>query len=87
MVAQLIENKQTNLPASAGDARDTGSIPWLGGSLEEGSGNLLKYSCLENPMDRAEGPSRLQSMGSQRLRYDLSGHACIYSHIGGLVVI
>ena len=32
--------------------RDTGSIPGSGGSLEEGHGNPLQYSCLENPMDR-----------------------------------
>ena len=41
-----------NLPANAGDVRDTGSIPGWGRSLEEGNGNLLQYSCLENPMDR-----------------------------------
>ena len=28
-----------------------GSIPGLGGSLGEGSGNQLQYSSLENPMD------------------------------------
>ena len=41
-----------NLPASAGDARDTGSIPGLGRSPEVENGNPLQYSCLENPMDR-----------------------------------
>ena len=41
-----------NLPANAGDVRDTGSIPGLGRSLGEGNGNPLKYSCLENPRDR-----------------------------------
>ena len=40
------------LPANAGDARDVGSIPGLGGSPGEGDGNPLQYSCLENPMDR-----------------------------------
>ena len=30
---------------------DPGSIPWLGRSPGEGNGNLLQYSCLENPMD------------------------------------
>ena len=39
-------------PASAGDARDMGSIPGLGRSPGEGSGNPLQYSCLENPMDK-----------------------------------
>ena len=38
-----------NLPA---DARDMGSIPGSGRSPEEGNGNPLQYSCLENPMDR-----------------------------------
>ena len=40
-----------NLPANAGDARDTGSIPGLGRSPGEGNGNLLQSSCLENSMD------------------------------------
>ena len=31
---------------------DMGSIPGLGNSSGEGNGNLLQYSCLENPMDR-----------------------------------
>ena len=41
-----------NPPANAGDKRDMGSFPGLGRSLEEGNGNLLQYSCLENPVDR-----------------------------------
>ena len=38
-----------NPPANAGDVRDTGSIPGSGKSSGEGNGNLLQYSCLENP--------------------------------------
>ena len=41
-----------NPPANAGDARDASSIPGLGRSPGEGIGNPLRYSCLENPMDR-----------------------------------
>ena len=41
-----------NPPASAGDARDGGSIPGSGRSPGEGNGNPLQYSCLGNPMDR-----------------------------------
>ena len=37
--------------ASAYNAGDPGSIPGLGRPLEEGNGNPLQYSCLENPMD------------------------------------
>ena len=40
-----------NPPANSGD-RDAISIPGLGRSLGEGYGNLLQYSCMENPMDR-----------------------------------
>ena len=41
-----------NLPANAGDARDSGLIPGLGRSLGVGNGNPLQYSCLGNSMDR-----------------------------------
>ena len=38
--------------ASAYNAEDLGSISGLRRSPEEGNGNPLQYSCLENPMDR-----------------------------------
>ena len=38
--------------ASAYNAGNRGSIPGLERYLGEGNGNLLQYSCLENPMDR-----------------------------------
>ena len=37
---------------SAYNAGDPGSIPGSGRSPGEGNGNPLKYSCLENRMDR-----------------------------------
>ena len=37
--------------ASAYNVGDLGSIPGSGRSPGEGNGNLLQYSCLENPMD------------------------------------
>ena len=37
--------------------------------LKEGNGYRLKYSCLENSMDRGE-PSRLPFMGLQRVRHN-----------------
>ena len=37
---------------SACKAGDTGLIPRLGRSPEEGNGNPPQYSCLDNPMDR-----------------------------------
>ena len=39
-------------PASAGDTRDTGSIPGSRRSPGGGNGNPLLYSCLENSIDR-----------------------------------
>ena len=41
-----------NLPASAGDVRDTSSNPGSGRSPGGGHGSSLQYSCLENPLDR-----------------------------------
>ena len=38
--------------ASACNVGDLNSIPGLGRYPGEGNGNLLQYSCLENPMDR-----------------------------------
>ena len=40
-----------NPPASAGDERDSGSIPGLGRFPGGGHGNPLQYSCLENTRD------------------------------------
>ena len=37
--------------ASACTAGDLGSVPGSGRSPEEGNGNPLQHSCLENPMD------------------------------------
>ena len=40
------------LPAKAGDAGDSGSIPGSERSPGEGNGNPLQYSCPENSMER-----------------------------------
>ena len=41
-----------NPSANAGNIRLVGLIPELGRSPGGGNGNLLEYSCLENPTDR-----------------------------------
>ena len=51
-----------NLPASS---RHTGPIPGLGGSLGEGNGNPLKYSCLENATDRGARQPTLQGVSKE----------------------
>ena len=38
--------------ASACNVEDLDSIPGLGRSPQEGNGNALQYSCLENSVDR-----------------------------------
>ena len=47
-----------NLPANAGDARDSSSIPGLGRSPGVGNGNPLLHSCLE--ILWTEEPGKLQ---------------------------
>ena len=39
-------------PATAGDEGELGAVLGSGRSPGERNGNLLQYSCLENPMDR-----------------------------------
>jgi len=46
-----------NLPANAGDLRHAGSIPGAGRSSGGGHGNLLQYSCPENPHEQMAGYS------------------------------
>ena len=51
-------NKYLQLPDSSDgkesiyNAGDLGSIPGSGGPPGEGNGNSLRYSCLENSVDR-----------------------------------
>ena len=55
---------------SACNVGDLGLIPGSERSLEEGSGNPLQYSCLENSMDR--GAWQLQRIGHGRVTNTLS---------------
>ena len=59
---QLMVLMVKNLPAHAGDIRDTGSIPG------EGNGNILQYSGLENSKDRGAWWATVH--GSQRVGHD-----------------
>ena len=65
-----------NLPASAVDIRDTGSIPGSGRSLGEGNGNPLQHSCLENPMDRGAWRATVHGVAKSQMKLKrLSTHA------------
>ena len=57
-----------NPPANAGDARDAGSIPRLGMSLEEQM--ATHSSILAWQIPRTEEPGGLQARGSQRVGHD-----------------
>ena len=46
--------------------RYSGSIPGLGRSPGEGNGNLLQYSCLENPMDRRASQATVHGVTKSR---------------------
>ena len=49
--ASLVTQTVKNLPANAGDP---GLSPGLGRSPGGGNDNPVRYSCLENPVDRGE---------------------------------
>ena len=59
-----------NLPASAGDIRDVGSIPGSGRSLEEGM--VTNSSILAWRIVWTEEPGGLQSIGSKRVRHEVT---------------
>ena len=69
--AQVIKN----LPASAGDVRDVGSISGSGRFLGGGHSNPLQYSYLENPVDRGACQATVQKVA--RSRSDMT-EACIH---------
>ena len=56
-----------NLPANAGDVRDTGLVPGSGRSPGEGNGSPLQYSCLEDSMDRGVWQARVHGVTKNQL--------------------
>ena len=75
-----------NLPANAGDTRDTSWIPGSGRSPGGGNGNPLQYSCLENLTDRGvqgatvhEVPKAQISLSMQSSTLSGQGHGLFNS--------
>ena len=60
--------KFLNSEESVCNAGDPGLIPGLGRSSEEGTGNPLQYSCLENPMDRGVWKSTVRGISKSWTR-------------------
>ena len=68
-----------NQPANARHVRDMSSIPGSGRSPAGGHGNLLQYSCLENPMDRGVWWATVQGITQSWTRLkQLSMHTHVY---------
>ena len=65
---------EKNLPASAGDTRDTCLNPGWGRSLGVGNGQPLQYSCLENSRDSRAWQAIV--LGGAKSQTRLSLHAC-----------
>ena len=57
-----------NLPANAGDLRDSGLIPGWEDLLEKEM--AIEFNSLAWKIPGTDEPGRLQSMGSQRVRHD-----------------
>ena len=68
----------SEVKASACSAGDLGSIPESGRSPEEGNGNPLPYSCLENPMDGGAWWATVHRVAKSRTR--LSDFTFTYFH-------
>ena len=62
---------------------DTVSIPELGRSPRGGHGNLLQYSCLENPVDRGASRATVHSItqsGAQLKPLSIHACTCLINH-------
>ena len=71
-----------NLPANAGDIRDTVSILGSGRSPGVGHGNPLQYSFLENSMDRGDQWATVHRVAQSKIQLkQLSTYMCMISGI------
>ena len=59
---------------NVGDARDEGSIPGSGRSLEGENGNPFQYSCLKNPMDRGAWWAVVHGLAKSRTQLGMHTH-------------
>ena len=63
-----------NLPASARDARDLGSIPGSGRLPGIGNDNPLQYSCLDNPMDGGALWATVHGVAEYQIHLSMHSH-------------
>ena len=69
-----------NLSASAGDARDIGSIPGSGRSPGGRYGKPLQYSCLENLTDRGAWWATVLGAAKSQIRLSDCTRARAHTH-------
>ena len=65
-----------NSPGSAGDPRDSGSIPGSGRSPRKGNDNPLQYSDLESSMDRGAWQATVHGVTESDTTEILCTHNC-----------
>ena len=75
-----------NLPTSAGDIRDAGSIPGSRSSPGGGHSNPLQYSCLENPMDRGAWQTTVHKVTESDTIEALSTHTSSSAYGVGMII-
>ena len=77
-----------NLPATAGDIRDTGSVPGWGRSPVGGHGNPVQYSFLENPTNRGAWQATVHRVAKSQTglkQLSMYMHTCMCVCVGGVV--
>ena len=68
-----------NLPANAGDTKNTVLVPQSGWSPGEGNSNQLQSSCLENPMDRVAWWTIVHGVTKKSDTTEWT-HTCMHTH-------
>ena len=72
-------NKKKKKKQQCRNIRDAGQIPGSGRSPGGDHGNLLQYSCLENPMDRGAWWATVNRVVKSQTRLKrISMHTCDY---------
>ena len=66
---------------SACNAGDSGSVPGLGRSPGEGTGDPLQYPCLENSMDRGAWQAIVHGITKSRIQLCDYIFTCLSIHI------
>ena len=75
------------LPANAGDIRDMGLTPGLERSPRGENGNLLQYSCLENPIDRGAWWATIYGVAELEMTEWLSTHFRLTEKLKGVLFV